>query len=428
MKLWSSSFGIISILVSMLSGMGISGVNESNIQYHVAPDCVSTSDFIENNFQTFVSSYNESVEDSNLLLNATHVESKKSVTNLDDNSQAIYLDFNDDNGYALIGNNYLILDFATTGDLYYLKDVDNLLFTQTDGFVYETEFGYARYDFEYPSEKDLENTKFNRFYDGQLTYKGKGSGMIENSENYIRDRYGSGFKSYEIKLKTYQNVLQDIYSVYFNKKTGIGEGNCTLSAMFGVMQYFRDYKSMKKLPTGEIKIIPENDYFYKSVIRNYSGYEVKVPKIYEKIRKNAINYGYTTESTVISSLNMANIFTNTMRDFGYSTKTFQKYANMVIFWSFGSQVKSEIDAGYPTIWNTLGGQYGAHSLVVKGYRQFYRDRWFLFFKWREYKNLMIVNDNHGYTDTYFDLDAYGRNLFGGEGLGTFLKVRNYAYY
>ncbi|MDE5767053.1 MAG: hypothetical protein K2H56_00745 [Malacoplasma sp.] len=252
--------------------------------------------------------------------------------------------------------------------------------------------------------------------------------MIENSENYIRDRYGSGFKSYEIKLKTYQNVLQDIYSVYFNKKTGIGEGNCTLSAMFGVMQYFRDYKSMKKLPTGEIKIIPENDYFYKSVIRNYSGYEVKVPKIYEKIRKNAINYGYTTESTVISSLNMANIFTNTMRDFGYSTKTFQKYANMVIFWSFGSQVKAEIDAGYPTIWNTLGGQYRAHSLVVKGYRQFYRDRWFLFFKWREYRNLMIVNDNHGYTDTYFDLDAYGRNLFGGEGLGTFLKVRNYAYY
>ncbi|MDE5767599.1 MAG: hypothetical protein K2H56_03545 [Malacoplasma sp.] len=135
MKLWSSSFGIISILVSMLSGMGISGVNESNIQYHVAPDCVSTSDFIENNFQTFVSSYNESVEDSNLLLNATHVESKKSVTNLDDNSQAIYLDFNDDNGYALIGNNYLILDFATTGDLYYLKDVDNLLFTQADGFM-----------------------------------------------------------------------------------------------------------------------------------------------------------------------------------------------------------------------------------------------------------------------------------------------------
>ncbi|MDE6082475.1 MAG: hypothetical protein K2F52_01195 [Malacoplasma sp.] len=427
MKLWSSSFGITSILVSMLSGMGISGVNESNIQYHVAPDCVSTSDFIENNFQAFVSSYNEGVEDRNLHLNATYVESKKSVTNIDDNSQAIYLDFNDDNGYALIGNNYLILDFATTGDLYYLKDVDNILFTQTDGFVYETEFGYARYDFEYPTEKDLANTKFNRAYNGQDSY---GSGKITNPDSYIKDRYGSGFSSYEVKLKDYQNVVQNSYSIYWNRKTGFGEGNCTLSAMFGVMQYFRDHKSMKKLPTGEIKIIPENDYFYKSAIKDYYVHESikeNIPKIYAKIRENAIKFGYTTESTVISSLNMANIFTNTMRDFGYSTKTFQKYANMIIFWSFGWQVKAEIDAGYPTIWNTLGGQYGAHSLVVKGYRQFYRDRWFLFFKWREYKNLMIVNDNHKFTDSYFDLDAYGRNLFGGEGLGTFLKVRNYAY-
>ena len=208
MKLWSSSFGITSILVSMLSGMGISGVNESNIQYHVAPDCVSTSDFIENNFQTFVSSYNESVEDSNLFLNATYVESKKSVTNLDDNSQAIYLDFNDDNGYALIGNNYLILDFAITGDLYYLKDVDNILFTQTDGFVYETEFGYARYDFKYPTEKDLENVEFGgsfRKYKGQ---KKLGSGQIEKPNDYIKDRYGSDYKKgKEVILNNFQNVV-----------------------------------------------------------------------------------------------------------------------------------------------------------------------------------------------------------------------------
>ncbi|MDE5767598.1 MAG: hypothetical protein K2H56_03540 [Malacoplasma sp.] len=254
--------------------------------------------------------------------------------------------------------------------------------------------------------------------------------MIENSENYIRDRYGSGFNSYEVKLREYKSVWQKDYSIYINKKTNYTEGNCTLSAMLGILQYFRDYKSMKKLPTEQVKIIPENDYFYKSVTKNYKinpNVNCKVPKIYAKIRENAIKFGYTTESTVISSLNMANIFTNTMRDFGYSTKTFQKYANMVIFWSFRSQVKSEIDAGYPTIWNTLGGQYGAHSLVIKGYRQFYRDRWFLFFKWREYKNLMIVNDNHTRIDTYFDLDAYGKNLFGGEVLGTFLKVRNYAY-
>ncbi|MDE5767603.1 MAG: hypothetical protein K2H56_03565, partial [Malacoplasma sp.] len=295
----------------------------------------------------------------------------------------------------------------------------------TDGFVYETEFGYARYDFKYPTEKDLENVEFGgsfRKYNGQ---KKLGSGQIEKPDDYIKDRYGFGYKKgKEVILKNFQNVLQSKYSIYTNRKTGYREGNCVLSSMYGVMQYFRDNKSTTKLPYGNIVINPENDYFYKSIIKDFYVENETIPKIYAVIRENAKKFGYTTQASVLSSLNMANIFTNTMRSFGYSTKIFQKYANMVLFWSFGSQVKAEIDAGYPTIWNPIISQYGQpHSLIVKGYLQYYKEKSFLFFKWKEYKSLMVVSDNWDERNLYFDLTAFGQF----ERLGVFLKVRNYAY-
>ena len=101
--------------------------------------------------------------------------------------------------------------------------------------------------------------------------------------------------------------------------------------MYGVMQYFRDNKSTTKLLYGNTEINPENDYFYKSVIKDFYVDNVTVPKIYAVIRENAKKFGYTTQASVLSSLNIANIFTNTMRSFGYSTKIFK---NMLIWFFF----------------------------------------------------------------------------------------------
>ena len=78
------------------------------------------------------------------------------------------------------------------------------------------------------------------------------------------------------------------------------------------------------------------------------------------------------------------------------------------------------------MWNTARGQYGAHSMVVNGYRSYYKTHQFWFIKWREYRNLMSINDNWNYTDYYFDLDAYFRNIFH-ECFGSFLKVRSFSF-
>ena len=430
MKVRSYSFSIIFILVAILNSMGNTEVNETNIKNFILPDCISTADFIEDHFLRFVNEYNKVVDDENMLLNATYIEDRKNVTNITDNTKAVYLDFNDDNGYAVIGNDYKMLDFATSGDLYYLKEKDNLLFSEYDGFVYETDYGYARYDFSYPEEDYWNEVSYGRFYNGQYQGKGQGSGFIINPEDYITDRYGYGYLAM-IPMKLYgnSNVYQKDYNFY-TSSDGSSEGNCTLSAMLGIMQYLRDYKSMNLIPRGMVKINPKNDSFYNSLkSQQFTDRENDVPKIYATIRQKEINYGYTHKSTPWTSINMANVYMDVMKEFGYTTNIYKRYARLELVWSFESHVKREIDAGFPIMWNTGRGQYGSHSMVVKGYQQFFKEYRIWFIKWRDYKNLMILNDNWrdpGAGDRYFDLDAYGRNLIN-EGFGTFLRVRNYTF-
>lgn len=116
------------------------------------------------------------------------------------------------------------------------------MFSEYDGFVYETESGFARYDVTYADDEYWKTVKFGRYYAGQKTNLIEGSGNINDPDAYIRDRYGSGYILETSKrLLGYVNVRQDKYSYY--RLNGQGEGNCTLSAMFGIMRYLRVIKA-----------------------------------------------------------------------------------------------------------------------------------------------------------------------------------------
>ena len=421
LRLRSCGFSIIVLLVSVLNSAGIKEATEDNIKQYLKGDFNSVSDFIEDNFSTFVSKYNAFNENKWL---AESIEDRKPVINVTDNTSAVYLDFDGNNGYAVVGNDYNFLKFSQSGDLDYLKDLDVVLFSEYDGFVYETESGFARYDVTYADDEYWKTVKFGRYYAGQKTNLKEGSGNISDPDAYIKDRYGSGFILETSKrLPGYVNVRQDNYSYY--RLYGRGEGNCTLSAMFGIMRYLRDYKGMNKFPYIEIDR-KHDDSFYAELIRR--GYKPvtnkKIEKLYATIRKVAINYGYTVESTFWTSLNMENIYKEVAYAYGYSMLT--RKARLDLMWSFLTHVKMEIDLGYPVMWNTARGQYGAHSMVVNRYRSYYKVHQFWFIKWREYRNLMSINDNWNYTDYYFDLDAYFRNIFH-ECFGSFLKVRSFSF-
>lgn len=105
LKLRCSGFSIIALLVAVLSATGSVGVNENNIQKYLAGDSVSVSDFIEENFTTFVSKYNDSAEEE---WQASYIENRFIITinECGVEYQGVFLDFDLDNGYAVVGSEY----------------------------------------------------------------------------------------------------------------------------------------------------------------------------------------------------------------------------------------------------------------------------------------------------------------------------------
>ncbi len=416
MKNKKTKFLSLSLFLIALCSNTSGTTSDDDIRNYIKGDCESVADFIEGNLSYIVSEYNKENE---IHWLASSIEDRKTILDVTDGSNAVYLDFDGDNGYAVIGNDYNFLDFSLSGDLDYLKKLDDILFSEYDCFVYETDTGYACYDIEYGDADFWNKIELKKKYNGQDS---EGSGMISNSDDYIHDRYGNDFNLEKEKRLNYKNVIQNKYSFY--AKNGLSEGNCTLSAMFGIMQYLRDNKGMTKLPSENVMVYPEDDSFHEDLIeQGYTADKKDVPLLYETIRDDAKDFGYTCESTAWTSINMANIYMNVMNKLGYDTNVFNRYAYLVLTWSYKSQVINDIDLGYPTMWNTARGQYGAHSMVVNGYKIYTKVNKIWFFTWKEQKLLASLNDNWHNEDYYMDCDAFRRD----ERYMTFLQVRNYTF-
>lgn len=127
---------ILSIIIAMLNSLGITNVNESNIEDYVSSDCVSVADFIEDNFENFVDEYNLAADDS---WDASYIENRFSITIDECGSvyDGIFMDFDNDNGYAVIGNDYELLDFITYGASPYENILsEEYYFSSITGYYY----------------------------------------------------------------------------------------------------------------------------------------------------------------------------------------------------------------------------------------------------------------------------------------------------
>lgn len=418
LKLRCGGFSILALIISVLSITGIDDVDDSNVINYISKNSKDVSDFIEDNLDTFVSEYN-SVSENTWL--ATKIEDKKSVIDINSYEEYMYLDFDGTNGYALVGNDYDFLEFSTEGDLDFTKKVDKLYWSSFDGFVYLENGQYIRYNTKYLNEDDLINQSFN--YSGKVDDEySDGSDVISNIPEYLKSRYGSGWY-YDSKnsksLNNYQNVYQNEYAIY-----DYGEGNCTLSAFYGIFRYLRDNKNLKKLPKGDVEIDPTKDSFNKGhVVSN-----TIVPEIYAKIRENAMNYNYTVESNFWTSATMARWGNEALGSMGYKSDWYNSYVYMNLTWTFNNEVVKNIDSGYPVMWNQTRGNYSNHSMVVKGYKTYKKDHKVWFVKWSESKHFMEMNDNWDFTgySTYIDFDGYSSDLIH-EGFGSFVIVKDYKW-
>ena len=107
----------------------------------------------------------------------------------------MFLDFDNENGYAVVGNDYVLLDFVTLGDSPYME-------IESETYYYSCVAGYYYLSGnEYISVEADNNVDENYFYKHNNTkhYNGqesdaKGCGKIKNPTEYVKDKYGNGWK------------------------------------------------------------------------------------------------------------------------------------------------------------------------------------------------------------------------------------------
>ncbi len=446
-KLRSSCIGILLLLVSLLA-VDNSNVNESNINYYLKNDCYSVAKYIEDNFTLFVKKYNEISEEE---LNAKYVENSFDISIIDHDSkkEGVFLDFDYDNGYAIIGNEYIIYDFKTKGESPY-KNVnsESYCFSTINGYLYIKNGQYVNVDAEKNmSESCLDNISF-----GSKKYEGQnkaGCGNISNTNVYMKDKYGSdwilsnektlamatGKYTRQMNLSCYIDYSYSGDSLYYSS-----EGNCWFVSAYNVLQSLADAQGAFKEKIDKYK----NDYskplmpnindivnydpkiyeysLYKKVfndkgeniygsIKSISGkthYKTEVvntvfPKLYTDVRKYVYNaYGKVNGGTVY---NTANIINEIGRQYGYD---FKAKGTIAAGLYSGSGIAS-INMMLPFVLCTSSASnagYGNHLMAGCGYKIYSKTSGWWIFKSTSYKYFYELRDGYSNQPVYFDLSAW----------------------
>lgn len=415
---------IISIIIAIITAMqGVPAgqVTEENIRDYVAPDCETVATFIVDHLAEFTAEYNKELEEGEAPMRATSCEFSIPVYITTTEQDGVYLDFDGDNGYMIVVDNYEIAAYAAQGDLPYLRDKESALYSIYDGFVYyDADGNLVPYAVEAMTEADWEEysrVSLEKRYNGQ---KGSGNdGQIYDPDAFVKDKYGSGYSVYSSKtLKNFKYVSQSELSVYYEVRNGsrYSEGNCSLAAAYALMNYLQSSGKYPKLPksSATVSYQANKDTFYNKY-KQKSNYAIETPKIlpalYVAIRDYAEKqYGYEVSGT--NPFNIATMVKQVGKQYGYNLKT-----SHIVVWSYETQAVKEIDAGYPIIWNMANSStYGSHSTVVTGYRTYRKTKSFLGIKINSYVKLMALNDNWNKSVQYFDFTNY-------LAFGSFVKVR-----
>lgn len=416
---------IVALLIAVITTInGTSSVviTESNIREYVASDCESVAEFIVDNLEVFADEYNKEVKNEELKFEATSCEKMIPVYVVSTEQEGLYVDFDGNNGYMIIVDDYSIHAFETKGDIEYIKELEYTYYSIYDGFLYVDEDGnYLPYEFNHMSESDIE-TYIQEGLGGSYSGQSKGTdGCIYSPDAYVKSRYGDGYvvKSGDSKsLKNYNFVEQWDLSIYYQIKSDgkYSEGNCVLSSCYSLLNYLQSTGKYPNLPksSSETSYDATKDSFYKKYSSN-SSYEIETPKtlptLYCKIRNYAVkNYGYEVGN--VNPFNIGSIIKGVAKSYGYNLTT-----SDIIIWTYEDQVVKEINGGHPIIWNMANStSYGPHTTVVTGYRTYTKTTTILGINFYSYVQLMQLNDNWSSSARYFDFTNYSA-------FGSFVQVR-----
>lgn len=410
----------------------------AEIDEPVSGDCESVADFIEEYTNKFVLRFNQDMNEENEEWNATSVENRFSIT-VDECGEiydGVFIDFDGSNGYAVIGNNYDILDFVTYGDSPYINiEADEYYFSSTCGYFYFSE-ECNDYLSVYPSNNADENFVhqeiFTKTYAGQESGY-KGCGAIIDTYAYVQDKYGNGWSlgnNYSFSMVGFDMDYLSCYSensiVNNSVHNNGGEGNCWIVSAYHVLQWLADSNRFTRMPSSLSYLLyypnsrepaiysryfdkqgnnlsPKlyynngNNFVYKYELKNLSFY---FPNLYARVR-NHVNsqYGRVNSGSIWNS---SEIIESVAGNYGYNVDAVEH-----VFWgAYANRATSKLDDDIPLLWSTLSGTYGSHTMAVCGYKYYEKETGWWIFKHKEYKLFYELRDGWWTAPRYYDVSGH----------------------
>lgn len=403
--------------------------------------------YIEKNFGLFVEKYNESSEEE---LTASYVENSFEIMILDHEGEkkGYFLDFDYDNGYALVGDEYVFYDFAINGESPYKEiDSESYCYCTVNGYLYLKDGEYVNVDESKNLSDDyLDTLSFSSAYNGQTK---AGCGHITDTDLYVEDKYGAGWsnsttKSVKMATGTYTTQMSlscyHDYSYLGDTLYYSSEGNCWFVSAYNLLQSLADatgtykdkidtYKtvssktsmpSINNIISYDVKKEEYDLYkkYYDDNENNVSGQvtsssgkthyktvlaNTRFPELYTEVRKYVVTkYGKVDDGSVY---NTANIIDSIGKQYGYNFKTKGTVAAGI----YGSSGITAINNELPFVLcvsKASNAGYGNHLMAGCGYKTYSKTSGWWIFQTTSYKYFYELRDGHSASKIYFDLTAW----------------------
>ena len=425
------AFAVLSVLSILPTGV-VTKVNAEETaeeeRIWTLQDTQNVAAFIQNNLETFVQKYNESREDESEYLHATGVERIKIVNLIEDENYGAYIDFDGDNGYAVVTGDYTVYDLQTEGDLSYLDDEEEVYYAY-EKFYRMDENGAMQsfaeadplpssdeqpaYSSSAGKDDDGAITDLNAYVNAnypEYTYEGNQFGGNKIAFNY----YAQSQTGYYYWNGVDENGLVRDFTTHY-------EGNCVLTAMYNIFKSWGQYGKIDNIPYSSTVNIsnsiendplyskynyeilpytrPEENYMYRSLWQVATGNLRAMPTVYIKIRDYAISqYDYTCESgfkhsNVEATMQyIANYYNSSVDPFMYYT---YNEANALMSIKKGK-------AAYLGLNNDPA--YIDHGVAIIDYHYYtHTSGWWIFKTVDEIFILEIANGWYNFP-TYYDID------------------------
>ena len=391
-----------------------------DVKEHIENNPAEVTNFVQDNFSKFVESYNSSVEDGNKWL-ASSIENDFPITvySNDKTYLGVFLDFNDDNGFTVVGLDYEFLSFKTSGEspFHMIKADTYNYFALNSCFTYiidGVEYDLNGYSDEYIEEHKEElfeicNNDPKQSFEGQGDYTG--SGGIQDPYEYMKSRYGSGWFLNDYKSLDMNKYSMDSLSAYsyFDGYKPYTEGNCWAVAGYNCLQaieklQWKHNNIWLNIPAGDkeyrknviynpkvdedwtYKVLqPRNAksdfsegekgyYLNKEYLEGYyiendirvDCWQKRMPELWRKMR-SMLSENYTNITVGGSVWDTSRLVEDTARAYGESIDATEHF----IWSSFASSKGIQHLKNYmPLVWSTCKDTYGCHTMAVCGFKEY----------------------------------------------------------